>query len=68
MEQREDVVTLKFVAAVQKIEFDDKSQTHDFRATGSGQFSRSFGGATRGQQVVHDDDALAFLNGIGVNF
>ena len=68
VEEGEDVVALKFVATVEKIEFDYKSQTHDFRATGGGEFGGGFGGATGGQQVVHDDDALAFLDGIGVNF
>ena len=64
VQQREDIVGLQFVPAVQEIELHDKTQAGDFGAQLCCQFGRGFGGTASGEQIVHDNDALSFLDGV----
>src|ERR1700730_11820436 len=53
---------------MEEIQFDHKSQAGDLRAQRFGEMGGCFGGASGGEQVIHNDDPLSFLYSVAVNF
>jgi len=68
VEQAEDVVLLEAVAAFEEVEFDGEGEAGDFSAELLDELDGGLHGAAGGEQVVDEDDALAALDGVEVNF
>src|SRR4029079_558374 len=67
LEQREDVVALQPLAAVQELELDDERQPDDLAAELLDELDRRLRGPARRQHVVVDQDALALDDRVGVH-
>src|SRR6266478_3966515 len=68
LNQGEDVDTVEFFAAVEEGEFDGESCAFDDAAELLEELYGGGGGASGGEQIVADDDALAGLHAVFVNF
>src|SRR5882724_9316289 len=68
LDEGEDVEAGKFGAAVKECEFDGECRAFDLAAEILNEFGGCGSGASGGEKVVADDDALARLDGIFVNF
>src|SRR5690242_6166079 len=68
VQQGENVAALKLLAASKKVQLDDKPESANVRAEGFRQSNRGGGRTPRGEKIVDDDDALALLYGVFVNF
>src|SRR5215472_1669967 len=68
MQQRKHVVRLQLVAPVQEVQLYDKGQPGNVRTQRLRQLGGRRGRSSRGEQVVHDQHALAFLNCVFVDF
>src|SRR5260370_13305143 len=68
VQQREHIVPAEFLAPFQEVQFNHKRQSGNFRAQAAGELRRRGSGSAGGQQVVHDQDALALSDGIFVDF
>src|SRR5258707_11172333 len=67
VQQRKHFRPFKFFAAVEEVQFHDKTQSSNFCAQRLGQLQAGVGGAAGGQQVVHDDYFLAGLDSVFVD-
>ena len=67
VQQRHHFVALELLPPVQEIQFHDKAESGNLRAEQRRQLGRGLGGASGGQQIVHDQHALAFLDGVLVH-
>src|ERR1022692_5288420 len=67
VQQREYVVVPKLVPALQEIQFHDKAQADDVRPERGRKAGGCFRGSAGGQQIIGDDHALPFLNGVPVD-
>src|SRR5260370_8644467 len=68
MDQGEDVEAVQFFAAVEESELDGEGGAFDRAAELLDEFGGGGGGAAGGEQVVANDDALARLDGVFVDF
>ncbi len=68
MQQREYVVLRQLLATLKEVEFDHKCQSRNLRAQSAGQVRGCDRRSAGRQQVVHDQNALAFFDGIFVDF
>ena len=68
MQEAEYVVLGKFGAAFEEVEFDGYGEADDFAAELLDELDGRVHGAAGGEQVVDDDDALAVLDGVEMDF
>ena len=68
VEQAEDVVLGEAFAAAEEVEFDGEGEAGDFAAELFDELDGGFHGAAGGEQVVDEQDALAGLDGVEVDF
>jgi hypothetical protein len=68
VEQAEDVLFGEAFAAAEEVEFDSEGQAGDYAAELLDQLEGCFHGAAGGEQVVDEQDALAGLDGVEVDF
>src|ERR1700722_18801002 len=64
VEQAEDVVLLEFLAAFEEVELDSEAEAGDLSAQLADELDGGLHGASGGEEVVDDDDALAGLDGV----
>ena len=67
MQQGKDVVAFELLPRIQEVEFDHKAQSGNLGAQRFRQFCRSFRRTASGEQIVHDDDTLPFLDSVFVD-
>lgn len=68
MEKTEDVVFGELLASFEEVEFDGEGEARDLCSELFHELDGGLHGATGGEQVVYDDDALAGLDGVEVDF
>jgi hypothetical protein len=67
VQQGEDVVARQPFPSLQKIQFHYECEAGDFAAEAFGELRGGDGGASGGEKIVDDEDALAFLDGVLVD-
>ena len=68
VEEAEDVVVREARASVEEVELDGESQADDFSAQLFDELDGGLHGAAGGEEVVDEDDALAGLDGVEMDF
>ena len=67
-DQRAHVVAFEFFASAEKIKLDDEKQTDDFAAETFDQIERRARRSARRQQIIDNQDAMTFADGVTVYF